>query len=257
MIAQILSVRSMSINDSDVQKRDCERKRLRGKVIKRETAAGGGGEGGGAGLVGVSGSPLTPTWPSLFSVKVTSTSPRISAAGLPKAPLWIPLPHWHADPHIDQIMCPHQTGNKIQDVSSCCGDTGSKPSQEHAVNCTRTRCRHRLLQTNSWFVFWFAKLGFPCSSWISVNIYNSELHVVLHVEFFSALVSWVYGGSEDVSSWVCRRFVLTLKGCFTNLMLPFLKSGDWRRVKYKEEWLKLRQRLRHPDLLDPSFFPDW
>lgn len=44
MIAQILSVRSMSINDSDVQKRDCERKRLRGKVIKRETAAGGGGE---------------------------------------------------------------------------------------------------------------------------------------------------------------------------------------------------------------------
>lgn len=41
MIAQILSVRSMSINDSDVQKRDCERKRLRGKVIKRETAAGG------------------------------------------------------------------------------------------------------------------------------------------------------------------------------------------------------------------------
>lgn len=93
MIAQILSVRSMSINDSDVQKRDCERKRLRGKVIKRETAAGGGGEGGGAGLVGVSGSPLTPTWPSLFSVKVTSTSPRISAAGLPKAPLWIPLPH--------------------------------------------------------------------------------------------------------------------------------------------------------------------
>lgn len=72
-----------------VRGRDCEVRSLK----ERLQPGGGGREGGGAGLVGVSGSPLTPTWPSLFSVKVTSTSPRISAAGLPKAPLWIPLPH--------------------------------------------------------------------------------------------------------------------------------------------------------------------
>lgn len=73
MITQILSVRSMSINDSDVQGRivkggDCEVRSLKERLRQREG-------GGGAGFVGVSGSPLTPTWPSLFSVKVTSTSP--------------------------------------------------------------------------------------------------------------------------------------------------------------------------------------
>lgn len=73
MITQILSVRSMSINDSDVQGRvvkggDCEVGPLKERLRL-------GGEGGGVRPVGVSGSLLTPTWPSLFSVKVTSTSP--------------------------------------------------------------------------------------------------------------------------------------------------------------------------------------
>lgn len=60
-------------------------------------------EGGAEGFVGVSGSPLTPTWSPLFSVKVTSARPESLLPGS-----WRRLCEsisWHDDLHTSDYVC--------------------------------------------------------------------------------------------------------------------------------------------------------
>lgn len=196
-ITQITSVRTMSINDRDVQGRavkgrDCEVRPLRGILVE--------GEGGGPGLVWLSGSLLTPTWPSLFSVKVTETVlNHCSLASWRRLCGSLSL----GDPPIRQIMCPHQTSNKIQDVSSCLEGHRKWASQEHAVNCTRTRCRHRLFQTNLiWF--WLCPANFLCSCWMLTSVLSFKKNIlcfIYHpVDSFSKFLTYL-GSNDEQLVW--------------------------------------------------------